>query len=45
MDSSINNIMVDSEENDVLYIKYGKLLTWIPKTKEDVRLKNQSQIF
>ncbi|CAD8177809.1 unnamed protein product [Paramecium pentaurelia] len=45
MDSSITNIMVDSEENDVLCIKYGELLTWIPKTKEDVRLKNQSQIF
>ena len=44
MDSSISNIIVDNEENDALCIKYGELLTWTPKTKDDIRLKNQSQI-
>lgn len=42
MDSSISNIIIDSEENDVLCIKYGELLTWTPKSKDDIRLKNQS---
>ncbi|CAD8103507.1 unnamed protein product [Paramecium sonneborni] len=44
MESSISNIMFDSEENDVLCKKYGELLTWTPKTKDDLKLKNQSQI-
>ncbi|CAD8070163.1 unnamed protein product [Paramecium primaurelia] len=44
MDSSISNIMVDNQENDTLCTKYGELLIWTPKTKDDIKLKNQSQI-
>ncbi|CAD8090112.1 unnamed protein product [Paramecium sonneborni] len=43
MDSSISNIMVDSEDNDTLCIKYAELLNQTPKTKDYIRLKNQSQ--
>lgn len=41
MDSSISNINVDNEENDKLCIKYGELLIWTPKTKDDIKWKNQ----
>lgn len=37
MDSSINNIIIESEENDVLCNKYSKLLILIPKTKDDIK--------
>ncbi|CAK94990.1 unnamed protein product (macronuclear) [Paramecium tetraurelia] len=44
MDSSISNIIEDQEENDALCIKYEELLIWTPKSKDDVKLKNQSHI-
>ncbi|CAK86887.1 unnamed protein product (macronuclear) [Paramecium tetraurelia] len=36
--------MVDREENDALCIKYGELLPLIPKTKDDIKLKNQMHV-